>query len=62
MKYFLRFLKQIFEGNVNRCSVINCRKEITDNNFKVIDGQIFCIECATIFYTNFIKGFSQRQY
>jgi len=56
MKYFLKFLKDVFKGNINRCSVINCRKEIINNKFKIIDGQLFCIECATIFYTNFIRN------
>jgi formylmethanofuran dehydrogenase subunit E len=56
MESFLLFLKKIFEGKINKCSVINCGKEITDNKFKVIDGKIFCINCATIFFSDFVKG------
>ncbi len=60
MKYFLKFLYEVFEGKINRCSVVNCGKEITDNKFKVINGKIFCIECATIYYSNFIRGFASN--
>ena len=56
MKYFLSFLAILFEGKINRCSVINCGKEITDNQFKVIEDKIFCNDCATIYFTAFIKG------
>jgi len=56
MKNFLSFLSIVLSGEINRCSVINCKKEIKDNNFKIIDGKIFCLECATIYFSNFIKS------
>jgi hypothetical protein len=31
---------------IRKCSVLNCQKELKENEGKVIGGKLYCTECA----------------
>ncbi|MHA1143371.1 MAG: hypothetical protein ACTSRW_01410 [Candidatus Helarchaeota archaeon] len=41
-----------------RCCVVNCNKEVAEGEYKIIDGKIYCMECAVLVFTSFISGIS----
>ncbi|MHC1591090.1 MAG: hypothetical protein ACXQS8_03320 [Candidatus Helarchaeales archaeon] len=39
-----------------RCCVVNCNKEVKEGEYKIIDGKIYCIECAVLMFTSMLLG------
>ncbi|WEU40699.1 MAG: hypothetical protein OdinLCB4_001865 [Candidatus Odinarchaeum yellowstonii] len=43
-----------------KCSVVNCRREVSEGEYKIIDDNVFCIECATLFNKRILKELFKR--